>query len=354
MWVAFTQWSLVQLIFYILSGPHMNSSASQKSSIENTYGAYLIGVVISVALYGVTVLQTYIYFKKNEHDRKWLKRVVLLLWILDTMHKVTLCQSLYEFMVLDFGNPLAITSPTWSFWTSIQITSTMEIIVRCLLSYRLYALSKIRWIAVPIVLLSLCHFVVVLVYVVIEARHATVVTTNVTNPILYLAAASGCCSDISLATCQTIILRRLRSGFKATNKVVHTIVLYSVNTCVITCMVTVLCVVTYAVSLNGERLIWLSFYHQLGTLLFNALLATYNARQELREAVSGRGDLITIPLSDLPTSTGGMFAASNSSCNCQMQISTGRSTQRKVNSLPEDAFTDFKSATFKPEDVSPA
>ncbi|EMD39906.1 hypothetical protein CERSUDRAFT_40674, partial [Gelatoporia subvermispora B] len=67
------------------------------------------------SLYGVTVVQTYIYFRRNERDPRWLKRVVLGLWytLMDTTHKATLCQSLYEFVVLEFGNPSAITSPTW-------------------------------------------------------------------------------------------------------------------------------------------------------------------------------------------------------------------------------------------------
>ncbi|EMD39022.1 hypothetical protein CERSUDRAFT_122512 [Gelatoporia subvermispora B] len=272
--------------------------------------------------------------------------MVLLLWVLDTLHKAMLCQSLYELVVLEFGNPLAITSPTWSFWIHTDVNShygslyphlsfksTMEVIVRCLLCYRLYTLSNTWWIAVPIALFSFSHFV----YVVIEAQRAALVTTNVSNPIFYFAGACGCLSDISLAASQTILLRRLRSGFEKTDQVVRTIVLYSVNTCIITCLVTILCVVTYSASPVNNQFTWLSLYHQLGTLLFNALLATYNTRQELREAIHGTGDLITIPLSSL---AGGRFAADHSFDN--FVVSPSARTEQDSLGHDQGVFSDTK------------
>ncbi|EMD37316.1 hypothetical protein CERSUDRAFT_83073 [Gelatoporia subvermispora B] len=267
------------------------------------------------------------------------------------MHKVTLCMSLYELLVLDFGNALAIASPTWSFWTSLLISSTIEVIVRCLLSYRLYVLSKRWWIAVPIVFLSLCHYVAGLVYVIIEAQHTTIVTTKATDPLLFVAGACGCCTDISLAVSQTFILRRLRSGLEATNKIVQMIVFYSINTCIITCLVTIACVITYAISLDGQSLIWLALLHQLGTLLFNALLATYNARGELREAMYGNRDHITLPLATLSRSRGDTFGAEASNDNRPIRISVSTSPSAKVDSISSHAFVDSKSVPSISEDT---
>lgn len=82
------------------------------SVLSNTLGALLIGIVITAALYGLTTLQTYQYFRTSSADPYLFKATIFLLWILDTVHEVLIVQSLWTYVIVDFGNTTAINTPT--------------------------------------------------------------------------------------------------------------------------------------------------------------------------------------------------------------------------------------------------
>jgi len=161
------------------------------------------------------------------------------------------------------------------------------------------------------------------------------------NGVFYFGSATAASADIVLATTQVIILWKRQTGFKKTDTVLRTLILYSVNTCALTCVINITCLVTFASLQSSPSLVYVAFYHQLPTLLFNALLATYNTRQELRSAVAGYGEAVTVPLSVLPTAPDleRYFAATDSGDRV-IQISVDRSQDTKVDSIPAEPSID--------------
>ncbi|KAK0184961.1 hypothetical protein F5146DRAFT_1144608 [Armillaria mellea] len=80
-----------------------------------TLGAVYVGATIAAVFYGITILQTVIYYKQYPND-PWIFRYgVAGLWILDILHVILSTHALYFYMVESFGNDLALFSIIWSF-----------------------------------------------------------------------------------------------------------------------------------------------------------------------------------------------------------------------------------------------
>ncbi|EMD36463.1 hypothetical protein CERSUDRAFT_95771 [Gelatoporia subvermispora B] len=124
------------------SPPHLH--------LDNTLGAALIGVIASAALWGITNVQTYMYFKHRGSDPKSLRLTVVFLWVLDTLHQILISHALYYYAVTMYGNPTSITVPTWSIMGVSDVTSFLSSIVE---------IGRNRVITIPILLGAVVVFV---------------------------------------------------------------------------------------------------------------------------------------------------------------------------------------------------
>ncbi|TFK52360.1 hypothetical protein OE88DRAFT_1393186 [Heliocybe sulcata] len=84
-------------------------------SLALTLGAIFNGGIISYALYGITLGQVVRYYVKSRADPRYLKSLVAVLWILDTMQQCFLTHALwYYFVVRCYGDPLGYLITVWS------------------------------------------------------------------------------------------------------------------------------------------------------------------------------------------------------------------------------------------------
>ncbi|KAI0764652.1 hypothetical protein C8Q74DRAFT_1283139 [Fomes fomentarius] len=75
------------------------------ASIKEALSFTFIGSTIGTILYGITVLQTYVYFRRYWGDKTWIKSLVAVLFILDTTLTVLILQGAYTWFVVDFRAP---------------------------------------------------------------------------------------------------------------------------------------------------------------------------------------------------------------------------------------------------------
>ncbi|KAI6006720.1 hypothetical protein F5J12DRAFT_832585, partial [Pisolithus orientalis] len=61
-------------------------------------GSTLIGALVSAMLYGITNLQTYIYYMHYD-DASTMKFLVAAIWVLDTLHFSFMCHTVYYYLV---------------------------------------------------------------------------------------------------------------------------------------------------------------------------------------------------------------------------------------------------------------
>ncbi|KAI0360706.1 hypothetical protein OH77DRAFT_711975 [Trametes cingulata] len=291
--------------------------------LDSTLGAAFIGNILAASLYGLTTLQTYIYYCRSGKDRDAMKGLMPILWLLDTLHLGLISHTVYKYAITDFANYAGLLAPTWSVLAQVIVTGVSDGIVRGLFCYRIWILSrKNQLLCLAIVISSLMSFGCSLAYPIKGFQYNTYEGLQEISWLLYFSLATTFVSDFLIASTLSVLLARRRSVFARyarewlaslqelnggtdvhcpirVDRTVRTLIVYSVNTGALTTVCTLACLIAYA--LAPHKFIYIAFYFLLPKLLLNALLATLNARKTLREQMAGGP--VSIPLASTVGST---------------------------------------------------
>ncbi|KAE9402902.1 hypothetical protein BT96DRAFT_990741 [Gymnopus androsaceus JB14] len=71
----------------------------------NTLGSLLIGGFIAVFLFGLSTVQTYLYYREYPKDHRLLKLMVAFVWICELAHTICITNSIYVAVITFYGQP---------------------------------------------------------------------------------------------------------------------------------------------------------------------------------------------------------------------------------------------------------
>ncbi|PCH40707.1 hypothetical protein WOLCODRAFT_162476 [Wolfiporia cocos MD-104 SS10] len=251
--------------------------------LKHTLGVALLGNLAAAALYGMTSIQSYVYYRQCKHDPWRLKCSIFLLWVLDGLHLALITRSVYECAVIDFANPQALIVPPWSLKAHVAVAGLINALVRFLFGHRMWKFSKRnRWLASVIGTSTTVAFVGSMVFSV----RSFLVIGNVfrlsqLSWILYTSLGAGIVTDVTVAISLCILLRKYATDIPLTRDLAQLIMIYGINTGLLTSLCEIACLVTYATM--PDSLLFIAIFFVLPKLLLNALLATLNARPALRK-----------------------------------------------------------------------
>lgn len=274
------------------------------NTIHTTHGALFLGLVLSTILYGVTLLQSFLYYRQYPNDPRVTKSLVFLLWVLDTAHLILCIITVYHYLVSNFNNPEALSQSTWSINVQAACNILIGLLVQCFFALRVWAMSRNKVVTVVIIIFVCIHFGEG-VALIVEAfrfgisRFQTLVWVGGTG--LGCAAAT----DIISAAALCYYLNKSRTGLAGSESLISTLILYSITTGMITSVVALICVFTFAVM--PTNYVWIAFFWIIGKCYVNSLLAALNCRESLREKINRHDSnvLRLAPISIL-ASTGGL------------------------------------------------
>ncbi|PBK85891.1 hypothetical protein ARMGADRAFT_1087172 [Armillaria gallica] len=111
-------------------------------SLGMTLGAIYLGSMAAAILFGITNLQTSIYYKEYPGDWCVYRYSVASLWILDALHVALSTHALYHYLITLYGNFLAIYDIVWSFKLQVLFTVSIVMVVQALYTVRLWKLNR--------------------------------------------------------------------------------------------------------------------------------------------------------------------------------------------------------------------
>ncbi|KZT27400.1 hypothetical protein NEOLEDRAFT_138023 [Neolentinus lepideus HHB14362 ss-1] len=249
--------------------------------VGTTFGILFIALVVSSVCYGLTLLQTWIYFRRYPQDRWWIKALVFVLWMLDTFH-TTLCTiAIYWYLVTNYGNVPTLDDSYWSVNLQTDMAGLIGVIVQLFFARRVWILSQNKIIVGLIGVLSLLHFALGIVFTAeaFKLKHFSKYSSLTWVSCVGFGAAA--LADIMIATAMCYYLSQRRTEFKRTNSVITTLMIYSINTGLLTSVIATTCVIAFAVS--PTSFVWLSFFWVLGKCYVNSVMAMLNSRDEIRD-----------------------------------------------------------------------
>ncbi|RPD74668.1 hypothetical protein L226DRAFT_560784 [Lentinus tigrinus ALCF2SS1-7] len=252
---------------------------------ESFFGGLLIEVFIACILYGITTLQTFIYFQKYQGDTRFLKLFVGGVWILETAHTAFCIQFVYAYLVSSFGDFEYFGHINWGIGITVFTEVILSTLVQLFYVRRVWIMSnksKILTAALTIFTLARVAFGIgsmVLSYTYtawVPFRAQTSATVTVSGG---LGAAA--LVDVLVALTLSFYLTRGRSSqHKQSNSRVNLIMLYAVNSGAITATASILSVILYAT--QKQSLVFLGLVEIQGKLYANSFLGSLNARSHIR------------------------------------------------------------------------
>ncbi|TFL03984.1 hypothetical protein BDV98DRAFT_581032 [Pterulicium gracile] len=294
--------------------------------IADTYGVFLVGIVIAVFLYGITCLQTYFYYISFPRDRASMKYLVVLVLVLDTAHILAVCHTLFHYLITCFGKPERLDETIWStfsFQASIALNVTTAFIVQSFFTERIYRLSSPKtriWFSGLVAVSVVAHFAfgigenlvpyycqplvsnkddacLAAVVRFFKIPRMTQLHSESFVPIMF--AVSAILSDILVAGALCVLLDNSRTGIRTTDNLLNQLILYAVNRCVLTTAVAIAEVVCFKYVKHPYWALALDVI--IGKLYTNSFLASLNSRQ--RHADRGMGHFNTVELTTAPSSS---------------------------------------------------
>ncbi|KLO19725.1 hypothetical protein SCHPADRAFT_935206 [Schizopora paradoxa] len=250
--------------------------------ISENLGTAFMGSLLTAVLFGITCMQALSYAHYCRSDNSFLLATVLFLIILDLVHTGFVAHLVYTFVVTDFDDILKLEVLPWSLPSSVLLHLLSDTIIRTFFIRRIWFLSKRNYVVtgfLGILLLSSFAFVILL-----EVRSFglhNVLKLSTIRWEVYTSLSFTMSTDLFITVAMCFYLFRSRNGHKATNSVLNTLCIYTINTGLLTTLWSLGCLVAYAC--KPESFFFLAFYLPESKFYTNAFLASLNARHTLRE-----------------------------------------------------------------------
>ncbi|KAH8797778.1 hypothetical protein DL96DRAFT_896902 [Flagelloscypha sp. PMI_526] len=217
-------------------------AASSSPPLVMTAGPLLLGFFFNLFLYGVLVVQVYLYYIGFPKDRWWFKALVYGVFILEVT-QVIQCHDKFDLYAKEFGVIVSLEKLRFS-WFSIAILSSLTGgIVQAFQAWRIYTFSKTWFISIGIWILTLLATAGIAQGIV--SVHLTVpqiVTNTKTTGIIWFTTTA--INDVGIAGILTYYLNRLKSGDKKTQKLLSKIIRLTVETGSITALGAIIIMIT--------------------------------------------------------------------------------------------------------------
>ncbi|EPQ50151.1 hypothetical protein GLOTRDRAFT_141615 [Gloeophyllum trabeum ATCC 11539] len=269
--------------------------------LDNTMGAMFVGVIVAATLYGVSCVQTWFYYNHYRNDLWHIKLLVAASFISDTIHQALISHTMYTYVVTNFANPAILQRLVWSLLVEVLFNGFTALMVQVFFTIRIWKLSERNVpITVSVLLLVLAEFGAVIAYTIKSLTLETFAELELLKGLSMSVNGLAAAGDVAIAIVLCTMLHRSRTGFRQSDTMITKLIIFCVNTGLLTSACAVLSLVFIAALPN--TFIYICFYFTLGRLYLNSLLATLNARKSIRSTAGGPSDFsenLSLPLTEV-------------------------------------------------------
>ncbi|EIW74999.1 hypothetical protein CONPUDRAFT_85678 [Coniophora puteana RWD-64-598 SS2] len=256
-------------------------------SVAGIVGPIEVGVQISNVLYGLSVIQTFVYFAHFGKDPWPTRAVIVTMMGLETLHQGFIGVNLWDMTVLAFQNQFALDTISQASAAVVIISVLIIVIVEGFFCYRLWRLSKNPVIPLLCILLSLIGSISAIILAhqgLTDPCNASYHYKLQTTLIILMLAAHAIC-DVTITLGLVYYLVRFSSfGMRKTNTRLHRLIVWSVETGMLTSIMATLSIIFFLIWQKNYA--WRGIFGILANVECNSLLAALNNRLLLMKSTS--------------------------------------------------------------------
>ncbi|PPR00626.1 hypothetical protein CVT24_005487 [Panaeolus cyanescens] len=243
--------------------------------VQPLFGPMLIGVFLAMILYGVLILQ------------------VLYLFVVEMIHSGFAMAIMYQPLIIHFGEEQAITRFPAALAAEPILGVAVSTPIQLFIAYRIYRLQKSIWIALLVTILAIlscCGGVWTTIRVL---SYRVFAKKPETHPPVMLWLIGSATADILITASLSYSLWVRRTGIRATDAIITRIIIYTIQTGLITSIAAIL-VVVLLIALPNLTVNFI-FDVTLVKLYAITLLSSLNGRVSLNEEWNQRNLLFDNP-----------------------------------------------------------
>ncbi|KAI8969879.1 hypothetical protein BD414DRAFT_540897 [Trametes punicea] len=288
----------------------INALILSQIKLGPTIGVAYLGVAISSAIYGVTCIQTFQYFRspKSITDMLFLKLIVIALWVLDSAHQAIIISILYHYLITNYANPAALLEAVWSIGTEIIVNAAIAFAVETFFVMRIWKLSRNTWVTSACMLFTVAHLTMNLVFPIRTFFYPGLVEAETK---LKSTGSSGLgvavLADVSISVAMVWYLRQGRTGLRKSDDMIGRLIKLTITTGSLTTTFVIANLIAYLAA--PAELYTLFFNFMLGKLYINSLLTSLNSRTYVRGGSEGTTQVNSIPLSTFQAEQGNVVSS---------------------------------------------
>ncbi|PAV15925.1 hypothetical protein PNOK_0878300 [Pyrrhoderma noxium] len=248
-------------------------------NMDNTLGALYLGVMwICDGTLGAATLQMYYYYDRFINDRLWIKLLVLITWLWDTVQQALLIYAGYVYLVTNYNNPNSVYNIALTLKVAIVFNFQVILFVQLYLLYRVWILSKGKlWLVIGISASILLEFILTTYFHVDDFKSRTFPELMSSSSwIAKLSLSINTITDILFTVSLIVLLQRSKTGFRGSNGIITKLTVFAINTGLLTSILAIAVIIT--MQIYPYALIYLALYCCSSKLYTNTLLATLNFR----------------------------------------------------------------------------
>ncbi|KAF5380000.1 hypothetical protein D9615_006250 [Tricholomella constricta] len=266
------------------------------ANIASIAGPPLIGIMLNWFLYGILVMQTYVYYQCFSEDRFKIKVLVYGIFCLDTVQSVLGTADAFHWFAKGFGNMVMLSDPYISAFDAPILDGIIAFIVQTFFCWRIYVLQKSWFFSGLVFFVAVTGFAGALATGVSAFQLGNLQLLNTLKWQLCLWLAGNALADTLIAGIMTFMLLRSRTReHQQTDSILVRLVRLTVETNSVTASVAIAVLVcllaipvsTQLLSIYSNNLpptaqenpsISMAPAYALGKLYSNTLLAVFNNR----------------------------------------------------------------------------
>ncbi|KAE9399442.1 hypothetical protein BT96DRAFT_1019474 [Gymnopus androsaceus JB14] len=191
-------------------------------SLDSVFDGMFYGFVVSTVLFGVTMVQAWIYIRRNR-DSWLLRSLVAFLVSLDFTATFLNAQTVHDLLLVNFGNVEELLQTPVTLKAEILISFVVIFVVNVFFAYRIYLLRQIHIsVAFFIAAIGTAAFVIgLLASASIVRANATLINDAKFKKYMMISLAISVVSDILSTIAISWSLYKMRTGFKRTDSLVQ-------------------------------------------------------------------------------------------------------------------------------------
>jgi hypothetical protein len=246
--------------------------------IDLIYGPMLIGVMLNCVLFGIMVMQLFIYYQTYPKDGLWLKLFVAYLAIAETVNTACDMYLVYQPLIQRFAKIEAVEFFPIMLAASPIVTVLISTPVQMFMAWRIVVITQSKKIPFVIAVFSIVSLaggiwvgVQVVVFKLFSKKDSF--QFNLPGVIWFVAAAVA---DVLITVTLVYSLRQRKTGHKKTSSLINRIIKLTIQTGLVTTITALLDLFLF--TLSPKTAVSFVWDFSVSKLYTNALLSTLNAR----------------------------------------------------------------------------